>query len=224
MALQSERSIDSIDWKILRELQQDARLSYNELGRRVGLSAPATAERVRKLEDAGVITGYSAQVDPEKVGMPLLALIHLRCNQGLWCLLRTSVAQEFPEVLELHKLSGSHCVVLKVALSSMQHLEAFTDRLSVHGTLVTHLVTSSVLIHRLIDWEHLEADFALPSHSSLSQIGGFHPGRDLPLRSLPCVLERGLNNRPRLLKKPHVKIHHSVDASLFRWELLRDRT
>ena len=61
MALQSERPLDSTDWKILRELQQDARLSSNELGRRVGLSAPATAERVRKLEDAGVITGYGAQ-------------------------------------------------------------------------------------------------------------------------------------------------------------------
>src|SRR6266540_6366983 len=61
MALQSERPLDSTDWKIVRELQQDARLSYNELGRRVGLSAPATAERVRRLEEAGVITGYSAQ-------------------------------------------------------------------------------------------------------------------------------------------------------------------
>src|SRR5437588_5454118 len=82
MALQSERPLDSTDWKILRELQRDARLSYNELGRRVGLTAPASAERVRKLEATGVITGYSAQIDPEKVGMPLLALIQLRCDQG----------------------------------------------------------------------------------------------------------------------------------------------
>src|SRR5436309_5509610 len=74
MALQSERSLDQTDWKIICELQQDARLSSNELGRRVGLSAPATAERVRKLEDAGVITGYRAHIDPAKLGMPLLAL------------------------------------------------------------------------------------------------------------------------------------------------------
>jgi len=67
MALQTERSLDSTDWKILRELQRDARLSYNELGRRVGLSAPAVAERVRKLEDAGVITGYGARIDPAQV-------------------------------------------------------------------------------------------------------------------------------------------------------------
>jgi NAD(P)-dependent dehydrogenase (short-subunit alcohol dehydrogenase family) len=96
----------STDWKILRHLQQDARLSYNELGRRVGLSAPTTAERVRRLEEAGVITGYSAQIDPTKVGMPLLALIHLGCDQGS-CLLRTSTLEEFPEVLELHKLGGA---------------------------------------------------------------------------------------------------------------------
>ncbi len=73
MALQSERLLDNTGWKILRELQRDARLSYNELGRRVGLSAPAAAERVRKVGDAGVITGYGAQIDPAKVGMPLLA-------------------------------------------------------------------------------------------------------------------------------------------------------
>jgi Lrp/AsnC family leucine-responsive transcriptional regulator len=163
MALRSEGALDSTDWKILRELQQDARLSYNELGRRVGLSAPAAAYRVRKLEEAGVITGYSAQIDPAKAGMPLLALIQLRCDQGS-CLLRTSVAEEFPEVLEVHKLSGSHCAILKVALSSMRHLEAFNHRLSVHGALVVHMVTSSVLPHRLIDWEQLDQDFDLPSY------------------------------------------------------------
>jgi len=168
MALQSERALDSTDWKIIRELQQDSRLSSNELGRRVGLSAPATAERVRKLEDAGVITGYSVQIDPAKIGMPLLALIHLRCDQGS-CLLRTSTVEEFPEVLEMHKLSGSHCAVLKVALSSMRHLEAFNHRLSAHGALVVHLVTSSVLPHHVIDWEQRDFDFDLPSYPGWSK-------------------------------------------------------
>ena len=173
MALQSERPLDSTDWKILRELQQDARLSSNELGRRVGLSAPATAERVRKLEAAGVITGYSVQIDPAKLGMPLLALIHLRCDQGS-CLLRTSTLEEFPEVLEIHKLSGNHCAVLKVVLSSMQHLEALNHRLSAHGALVVHLVTSSVLPHRVVDWEWFDADFDLPSYPGWSKQEGYH--------------------------------------------------
>jgi Lrp/AsnC family leucine-responsive transcriptional regulator len=163
MAFQAERPLDATDWKILRELQRDARLSYNELGRRVGLSAPAAGDRVRKLEEAGVITGYTAQIDPAKVGMPLLAFIQMRCDQGS-CLLRTSVAEEFPEVLEVHKLSGSHCALLKVALASMRHLEAFNHRLSAHGALVVSIVTSSVIPHRFIDWEQFDENFELPSY------------------------------------------------------------
>ncbi len=170
MALQSERLLvlDSTDWKILRELQQDARLSSTELGKRVGLSAPATAERIRKLEAAGVITGYSVHLDPAKLGMPLLALIHLRCNHGS-CLLRTTTLEDFPEVLEIDKLSGSQCAVLKVALASMQHLEAFNHRLSAHGALVVHLITSSILSHRAIDWEQFHANFDLPSYPGWSK-------------------------------------------------------
>jgi Lrp/AsnC family transcriptional regulator, leucine-responsive regulatory protein len=163
MPLQAERPLDNTDWKILRELQQDARLSYNELGRRVGLSAPAAGDRVRKLEEAGVITGYTAQIDPAKVGMPLLVFIQLRCDQGS-CLLRTSVAEEFPEVLEVHKLSGSHCVLLKAALASMRHLEAFNHRLSIHGALLVTVVTSSVVSHHLIDWEDFDDDLELPNY------------------------------------------------------------
>src|SRR5215469_11567610 len=152
MALQSERPLDSTDWKILRELQRDARLSYNELGKRVGLSAPAAAERVRKLEDAGVITNYGAQVDIAKLGLPLLVFIQLRCFPEK-CLFKTSSAEKFPEVLEIHKLSGNHCALLRVALSSLEHLEAFTERLGVHGEQITNVVTSNLFSHHVVDWE-----------------------------------------------------------------------
>jgi Lrp/AsnC family leucine-responsive transcriptional regulator len=172
MTWQSERPLDSTDWKILRELQQDARLSSNELGRRVGLSAPATAERVRKLETAGVITGYSVQIDAAKLGMPLLALIQLRCNHGS-CLLRTSSLEKFPEILEVHKFSGSHCAVLKVALASMPHLEAFNHRLSAHGALVVNLITSSVLPHHVIDWEQFDTNFDQPSYPAWNKKESF---------------------------------------------------
>ncbi len=168
MALQSERPLDSTDWSVLRELQRDARLSYNELGRRVGLSAPAAAQRVRKLEDAGVITGYGARIDPAKVGMPLLALIQLRCNPGK-CLLKTSTAEAFPEVLEMHKLSGSHCSLLKVAVASMRHLEAFNERLGAHGPLVVHIVTSSEMTHRVIDWEQFSVNVDPPDDPGWSR-------------------------------------------------------
>ncbi len=153
MALQTGPLLDNTDWQILRELQRDARLPFNELGRRVGLSAPSAAERVRKLEDRGVITGYSADLELAKVGLPLLAFIQLRCNPGK-CLLKTSSLEEFPEVLELHKLSGDHCTLLKVAVESMAHLEAFNERLGKHGPLISNIVTSSAVAHRSIDWEH----------------------------------------------------------------------
>jgi Lrp/AsnC family leucine-responsive transcriptional regulator len=153
MALQSERNLDQTDWKILRELQEDARISYNELGKRVGLSAPAAAERVRKMEDANIITSYGAQVNPTKIGLPLLAFIQLRCSPDK-CLFKTSSAEKFPEILEMYKLSGNYCALLKVALSSMEHLEAFHERLDAHGEQTTSIVTSNLFTQQIIDWEH----------------------------------------------------------------------
>ena len=161
MTLQSEKLLDSTDWKILRELQRDARLSFHELGRRIGLSSPSVAERVRKLEEVGILTSYGARVEPTKVGLPLLAFIQLRCAPGM-CLFKTASAEQFPEVLEMYKLSGSHCALLKVAVSSMQHLEALNERLGRHGEQITNIVTSSVLQHRIIDWEQPQVDLHPP--------------------------------------------------------------
>jgi Lrp/AsnC family transcriptional regulator, leucine-responsive regulatory protein len=153
VTLQTESSLDATDWKILRELQQDARLSYNELGRRVALSAPAAAERVRKLEDKGVITRYSAQIDPSKVGLPILAFIQMRCEPGK-CLRKDSSARDFPEVLEMHTLSSTHCSLLKVAVASMKHLTALNERLENYGSFSVNIVTATALTNRPIDWEN----------------------------------------------------------------------
>lgn len=168
MTFQSQSPLDATDWRILRELQGDSRLSYNELGRRVALSAPAVAERIRKLEDRGIITGYTAQVDPAKVGLPLLVFIQLRCDHGK-CLLKTSSADVFPEIQEMHKLSGDHCTMIKAGLSSMQHLEAFKDRLSQHGRLVCNVVTSSVITHRTVDWENPDVNMDPPNDPGWTQ-------------------------------------------------------
>jgi Lrp/AsnC family leucine-responsive transcriptional regulator len=168
MAFHSQSSLDGTDWQILRELQQDARLSFNELGRRVNLSAPAAAERIRKLEDKGVITGYSAQINPAKVGLPLLAFIQLHCDPGK-CLLKTSSADKYPEILEIHKLSGAHCTLLKIAVSSMEHLEAFNERLGSHGPLVSNIVTSSPFTSRMIDWEDPDVNLDPPANPGWSE-------------------------------------------------------
>lgn len=135
-------ALDETDWSLLRELQTDGRLSFKELGRRVHLSPPAVAERVRRLERFGVISGYGARVDAARVGQPLLAFIQLRCRPAD-CLLRTTQAEDFPEVVEIHKLSGEHCTMLKARAASLAHLEGLVERLGQHGEMRTHIVLST---------------------------------------------------------------------------------
>jgi len=137
-----DRPLDPTDWRILAELQRDGRLSFNQLGRRVNLSSPAVADRVRRLEEAGVIAGYQARVDPARAGLPLTAFVQLRCSLGS-CLLRTSSADDYPEVVEVHKLSGNWCTMLKVRVASMTHLEGLLERVGRHGELNSHVVLST---------------------------------------------------------------------------------
>ncbi|MFI7543480.1 Lrp/AsnC family transcriptional regulator [Actinoplanes sp. NPDC049599] len=142
MTIRSERVLDALDWQLITELQADARLSFKELGRRVNLSSPAVAERVRRLEETGVITGYRAQVDARRTGHPFLAFVELRCNSG-HCLLQNGSASQYPEVSEVHKLSGTHCSLLKVRAVSLEHLEGLLERLGRHGQLRSSLVLST---------------------------------------------------------------------------------
>jgi Lrp/AsnC family leucine-responsive transcriptional regulator len=134
--------LDDLDWRLLEELQADGRLSFNELARRVHLSPPAVAERVRRLKQAGIITGYAATVDPARAGQPLLAFVQLRCSLGS-CLLKTTSAADYPELVEIHKLSGEHCTMLKVRATSLAHLEGLIERLGVHGEMRTHIALST---------------------------------------------------------------------------------
>jgi Lrp/AsnC family leucine-responsive transcriptional regulator len=136
------RELDQTDWRIIAELQRDGRLSYNQLGRLVNMSSPAVAERVRRLEESGVIAGYQARIDPARAGLPLTAFIQLRCATGR-CLLKTTVAEDFPEVVEVHKLSGNHCTMLKVRVASMPHLEELLERVGEHGEMNSHVVLST---------------------------------------------------------------------------------
>jgi Lrp/AsnC family leucine-responsive transcriptional regulator len=138
----TERELDDLDWRILDELQSDARVSFKELGRRVNLSAPAVAERVRRLEEAGVLTGYHASVDPHRAGYPIAAFVEMRCALSS-CLLKTSTAEDFPEVVEIHKLSGDHCSMLKVRAASLEHFEGLLERLGRHGEMRSSVVLST---------------------------------------------------------------------------------
>lgn len=151
-----------MDWHILEELQADARLSFNELSRRVNLSAPAVAERVRRLEDAGVITGYRAEVDAAQAGYGLSAFVQMRCEQGR-CLLKTSEASDHPEVVEIHKLSGDHCSMLKVRATSMAHFEELLERLGTHGSMRTSVVLSTQYEGRPVEAPPASTPRATPS-------------------------------------------------------------
>jgi Lrp/AsnC family leucine-responsive transcriptional regulator len=163
MSLRTQRTLDDIDWHILRELQADGRLSYNELGRRVSLSPPAVADRVRRLEEQGVITGYHARVHPARAGFPLTAFVQMRCRVDR-CLLRTSQASDYPEVVEIHKLTGDHCSMLKVRAASMEHFEGLLERLGErHGVGTTTVVLSTQYEDRPV--EQRADDLPAPTRS-----------------------------------------------------------
>ncbi|MFI5909491.1 Lrp/AsnC family transcriptional regulator [Dactylosporangium sp. NPDC051541] len=133
---------DAVDWRLLRELQADARLSFNELARRVHLSAPAVAERVRRLQEAGVIAGYHAAVDPAAVGQAVRAFVQLRCRPGS-CLLRTTSDADYPEVAAVHRLSGEYCTLLEVRARDLAHFEGVVEQIGTLGELRTHVVLST---------------------------------------------------------------------------------
>ena len=136
--------MDDMDWALLRELQADARLSFSELSRRVHLSAPAVAERVRRLEETGVVTGYHAHVDLTKVGWTVRAIIRMSCY-GSRCLLRDPLVPQWPEVMEMHRITGDACCLLRVAAASMDAFEQIIDRLAPYGQPSSTMVLSTPL-------------------------------------------------------------------------------
>jgi Lrp/AsnC family leucine-responsive transcriptional regulator len=142
--------LDEIDKKILTELQLDARTSYAELGRRVGLTTPAVIERVRKLEDAGIVTGYRVEIDPAKIGLPITAFIRMSIT-GVDYSHIIEVAEQSKEVLECHRGTGGDSFIMKVAVSSVEHLQELIDRLTPYGITTTTIVLSSPVKRRIIE-------------------------------------------------------------------------
>lgn len=149
MTLNIEKLLDSVGWKLLTLLQEDARRSYSELGRAVGLSAPAVAERVRRLEEAGIISGYHAMVNPERIGLPITALIRISGVSDQAPRVAVALA-EMPEALECLRVTGGDSFVIKVVARSINHLEAIIDGLLPFGQVTTSIVLSSPVVHRVI--------------------------------------------------------------------------
>ncbi len=150
MTLEIEKLLDDTGWQLLRALQQNARLSYSELGQRVGLSSPAVAERIRRMEDAGIISGYHVELNRSKLGYPITAIIRMSTSPGDQCTRFATFVQEIPEVLECYRVTGSDSLILKVMASSVEHLESLIDRLSAHGQLTTSMVLSAPVTKRVV--------------------------------------------------------------------------
>jgi Lrp/AsnC family leucine-responsive transcriptional regulator len=143
--------LDRIAWKIIEELQQDARISWAELGRRVGLTTPAVAERVHRLEKLGVIRGFHADISLERLGMPIMIFVRLSMA-GPESLVRSFQQQvkNWEEVLECHRVTGSDSFIVKARVVSVEHLEIFLDNLGHYGTTSTATVLSSPVLKRTI--------------------------------------------------------------------------
>ena len=147
MIAYSSEEMDATDRRILGELQADGRLTIAELGRRINLSAPAAAERVQRLERAGVIAGYHAAVDPKQLGYPLAAIVRIAPSTSQFDRIR-ELARESPEVVECHRITGEDCFLLKLHLRSIDDLEPLLDRFTPYGRTTTSLIHSSPVAGR----------------------------------------------------------------------------
>ncbi len=139
--------LDATDRKIIGELTTEGRVSFAELGRRVSLSSPAVAERVQRLERAGVITGYRAEIDPRLLGYGLTAIVRVKPAPGQLPRI-PELAAAIPEVGECHRITGEDCFYLKVFLRSIDDLGTLLDRFLVYGETTTSLINASPVPRR----------------------------------------------------------------------------
>ncbi len=150
MAENSEKLLDDVGWQLLCLLQEHARLSFKELGQRVGLASSSVAERIHRMEEAGILLGYHAEINLEKVGLPVMAFIRMSTpgqNSARIALL----LRDMPEILECYRLTGSEAFIMKVCVSSVKQLEVLIDQLSQYGQPTTSLVLSIPLTRRILE-------------------------------------------------------------------------
>jgi len=139
--------LDATDRKIIEQLTVDGRVSFAELGRRVSLSSPAVAERVQRLERAGVITGYRAELDPRMLGYQLTAIVRVKPAPGKLQRI-PELASQIPEIGECHRITGEDCFYIKIHLRSIDELSTVLDRFLVHGDTTTSLINASPIPRR----------------------------------------------------------------------------
>ncbi|NEA39761.1 Lrp/AsnC family transcriptional regulator [Streptomyces sp. SID11385] len=149
MTPHSTGSPDATDWRLLDALQRDGRASFAELAREVAMSPSAVTERVRRLEEAGFVRGYTAVLDPGRLGLTVLAFVRLRYPTTNYKPFHDLMAV-MPQVLEAHHVTGEDCFLLKVAARSMRDLETQVGRIGTLGAVTTNVVYSSPLPSRAL--------------------------------------------------------------------------
>lgn len=142
--------MDGMGRKILRELQVNARSTFSDIGRKVGLSSPAVAERIYKMEEAGIINGYHADISPESLGHRVTAFITLTTKPDRYREIY-AFAGEQKEILECHHISGNESLILKVASASVSGLNDLVETLSRYGETKTSIILSSPLQKKIVD-------------------------------------------------------------------------
>ena len=135
--------VDTIDLKIIESLKVNSRTSFVEIGKNIGLSPSSVRERIQKLEDTSVILGYNVQLNNKKLGFGLEVFIMYKLFSGklkIFC----DDLEQFPEIYEVYRITGTHNIFMKVVLIDQLHLQQFIDRLLVYGEPTTHLILSDL--------------------------------------------------------------------------------
>ena len=135
-------ALDEVNIQLLRELERDPRVTMAELGRRVGMSSPAVAERVRRMEESGIIQGYTVVINPVPLGLPIAAYIRIRPHAGQLAQI-AELARSIPEVVECHRITGEDCFLLKVHIPAMDQLDRILDCFLIYGQTTTSIIQSS---------------------------------------------------------------------------------
>ena len=139
--------LDGMNLRLVEELAADGRVGIAELGRRIGMSAPAVAERIQRLERAGVIVGYRAEIDPAAVGYPITAIVRIRPAPGQLQRI-PEIARETREVAECYRITGEDCYLMRLHLRSIGDLEELLDRFTPYGQTTTSIVHSAPVPRR----------------------------------------------------------------------------
>lgn len=146
----TDKLLDDVGRHILGLLQENARLSFSEIGRQVGLTQPAVAERVRRMEENGIITGYHAAVNPEKMGRAVNVYIHVTAHDGHYERIEAFAKQQ-PEITECYCIAGKVDILIRASFESLGDLSAMVDKLSAFGSVDSSIILGTYVSRRALE-------------------------------------------------------------------------